>query len=130
MKLKQADAELAAANVKLQNAEARRLSQLPRSERHSSFTAPPPEPTKEPLLVPMSLVPTGAAAVSAPILPTPRLTPDQVRESWWWRLTALALAEVFASVLAGAILFGCWEWDKNHNGIDDRLERGTAPGKI
>jgi hypothetical protein len=66
--------------------------------------------------------------VSAPAV-TPRLTPEQVRDSWWWKLTALAFAECFASVLAGAILAGIWEWDKNKDGIPDHLQRGAAPGK-
>jgi|GEM_PF-3944505 len=75
---------------------------------------------------------TGAT-VSASITATPRLTPEQVRESWWWKLTALAFAECFASVLAGAILAGIWEWDKNRNGVPDHLEQpvgaGVQPGK-
>jgi len=32
-----------------------------------------------------------------------------VFRSWRWKLTALAFAECFASVLAGAILAGIWE---------------------
>jgi hypothetical protein len=28
-------------------------------------------------------------------------------------MSMLAIAEVFASVLAGAILFGIWEWDNS-----------------
>jgi hypothetical protein len=59
------------------------------------------------------------------------LTPEQVRESWWWKLTALAFAECFASVLAGAILAGIWEWDRNHDGIpDDKQQPGkTQPSR-
>jgi hypothetical protein len=138
LELKKADAELAAANVKLQNAEARRLAQLPRSERRSSITAPKVEPTKPaqtsaPIVAPMSLVPPGSvAAVSAQAV-TARLTPDEVRKNWWLKLTALAFAECFASVLAGAILAGIWEWDKNRNGVPDHLEQpvgaGAQPGK-
>jgi hypothetical protein len=127
LELKKAEAELAAANAALQNAERRRLAQLPRSERRSSITAPKPEPTKPtqtpaPIVAPMSLLP-GAAVMSASITSTPRLTPEQVRESWWWTLTALAIAEVAASVLAGAILAGIWEWDRNRDGIPDHLQR-------
>jgi hypothetical protein len=137
--LKKAEAELAAANAALQNAERRRLAQLPRSERRSSITAPNAEPTKTaqtPALVvaPMSLVPPrSVAAVSAPIAATPRLTPEEVRKNWWLKLTALAFAECFASVLAGAILAGIWEWDRNRDGIPDHLQRpigaGAEPGK-
>jgi hypothetical protein len=50
------------------------------------------------------------------------LTPDQVRENWWPTLVGLALAEVFASVLAACILGGLWEWDRNHDGIPDHLQ--------
>jgi hypothetical protein len=46
LELKKAEAELAAAHVKLQNAEARRLAQLPRSERRSSLAAPPSRPCR------------------------------------------------------------------------------------
>jgi hypothetical protein len=38
-------------------------------------------------------------------------------------LTALAFAECFASVLAGAILAGIWEWDRNHDGVADHLQK-------
>ena len=120
--LKQAEAELTATNVRLQNAERRRLAQLPPSERRSTLSAPKPEATA-PIVQPLSLVPPGSvASVSAPVV-TPKLTPEQVRESWWWKLTALAFAECFASVLAGAILAGIWEWDRNHDGIADHLQQ-------
>lgn len=136
LELKKAEAELAAANVKLQNAERRRLAQLPRSERRSSITVATPDPTKTPapIVAPMALVPPGnIAAMSASTGTKPRFTPEQVRESWWWTLTALAIAEVAASVLAGAILAGIWEWDRNRDGIPDHLQRpvgaGAEPGK-
>src|SRR5215510_15003000 len=58
--LKKADAELAATNIKLQNAEARRLARLPLSERRSSITIATPEPTQTPLIAPMTLVAPGA----------------------------------------------------------------------
>jgi hypothetical protein len=44
-------------------------------------------------------------------------------------LTALAIAECAAGVLAGAILAGVWEWDRNKDGIPDHLQPGAAPGK-
>jgi hypothetical protein len=129
LELKKAEAELAAANVRLQNAEARRLAQLPRSERRSSITAPKAEPTKTaPTVQPMSLVPPGSVASVSATVATPRLTPEEVRKNWWWKLTALAFAECFASVLAGAILGGIWEWDKNRNGVPDHLESPVGAG--
>lgn len=98
------------ADADLQNAERRRLAQLPVSQRRSSIT-PKPEPTKAAQVV---------AAVNTPVI---RLTAEQVRDSWWWKLTALAFAECFASVLAGAILAGIWEWDRNGDGIADHLQQ-------
>jgi hypothetical protein len=124
-----AAAELAAENAKLAHAERRRLAQLPRSERRSMLWAPTPEPTKTPAIAPMALVPPGSVAAVSASTVTPRLTPEQVRESWWWKLTALAFAECFASVLAGAILAGVWEWDRNGDGTPDHLQRGAVPGK-
>ena len=120
LKLRQAEAELADKQAKLQREERRRLAQLPVSERRSMMSAPAaPEPTQMPIIAPMSLVPPGSATAPAPLA---RLTPDQVRESWWWKLTALAIAECVAGVLAGAILAGVWEWDRNHDGIPDHLQ--------
>ncbi len=120
---KSADTErqlaLKKAEADLQNAETRRLGRLPRSERRSALSAPKVEP--KPTLQPMTLVPSGAKG-ALHIKPTP----DQVRESWWWLLTALAFAECFASVLAGAVLAGIWEWDRNHDGIADHLQLPKA----
>lgn len=124
--LREADAKVAAENAKLQREERRRLAQLPVGERRSAMSAPKAEPAKPPTVQPMALVAPGAvASVSIPIV-TARLTPEQVRDSWWWTLTALAIAEVAASVLAGAILGGIWEWDRNKDGIPDHLQK---PGK-
>jgi hypothetical protein len=113
----------------LARAEARRLAQLPPSERRSS-PAPKPKPTQQPtavpIVAPMALTGPGATVSTM----APRLTPDQVRDSWWWYLTGLAIAEVFASILAGAILAGIWEWDRNKDGIADHLQQPqAAPGK-
>lgn len=132
---KKADAELADKQAALQNAERRRLAQLPRSERRSSITVATPEPTTAPTIQPLSLLPTGAGATVAAAVPiaAPRLTPEQVRKSWWWFLTGLAIAECAASVLAGCVLAAVWQWDKNKDGIPDHLQRpigaGAEPGK-
>lgn len=124
-KAAEVDRELALkkAEADLQNAERRRLAQLPREERRSVISAPKPAPTIQPLnLVTPSIVATTVS--------TPRLAPDQVRESWWWKLTALAFAECFASVLAGAILAGIWEWDRNHDGIADHLQQAPLASSL
>jgi hypothetical protein len=120
---KQAEAELAKQNAVLQNAERRRLAQLPPSERRSTLSAPKAEQTLAPTIQLRALVSGSTAAVSVPIVTAPRLTPEQVRQSWWWFLTALAIAECAASILAGAILAGVWEWDRNHDGIPDHLQQ-------
>ena len=135
---KTADAQrqlaLKKADLDLQREERRRLRLLPVAERRSTISAPAAEPTQATpsLIAPMSLAAAGSA-VSVPIVTAPRLTPDQVREKWWWFLTGLAIAECAASVLAGVVLSGVWEWDRNHDGIPDHLQRPvevvTAPGK-
>jgi len=102
------------AEADLQNAERRRLAALPRSERRSAISAPRVEP--KPTIQPLTIASMGKI----------RQTPEQVRESWWWFLTALAFAECFASVLAGAILAGIWEWDRNRDGIADHLQLPKA----
>jgi hypothetical protein len=119
---KQADAELAKQNAVLQDSERRRLRLLPPDQRRSTLQSPKAEASKVPLLTPMSLV--GPSEVKVMAAPSgPRMTPDQVREKWWWRLTGLAIAEVLASVVAGGLMFGLWEWDRNHDGIPDHLQR-------
>ena len=134
--LKKADVELANAQAAAANAERRRLAQLPVSQRRSAAPKPEPkpEPTKAATIQPLSFAPSGAIAMSvAPVVSPLRLTPEQVREKWWLWLTALAFAEVFASVLAGAILAGVWEWDRNPDGIADDEQKpagaGARPGK-
>ena len=126
---KQADAELAKQNAVLQNAERRRLAQLPIERRHSMLSAPKADSTKVPLIAPMALVgPSDAKVIVADL--ASGITPEQVRQRWWWRLTGLAIAEVLASVVAGGLLFGLWEWDRNHDGIPDHLqnlERSPGP---
>ena len=111
LKLKRADLDL-------QRAESRRLGMLPPEERRSRLSAPKLE--KKPLETP-----TAAIGKSLE-----RLTPEQVRLSWWWFLTALAIAECSASVLAGAILSGIWEWDRNHDGINDAVQAPNVLAKI
>lgn len=110
------------AELDLQNAEAKRLARLPRSERRSairpvgeseSWQVIPPHPTKAAM----------AALKASP-------SPEQVRDWWLWYLTALAFAECFASVLAGAILAGIWEWDRNRDGIPDHLQAKGRTGEL
>jgi hypothetical protein len=126
---RRADAELAKLTAALQNAERRRPAQSPPEQRRpvlgASPTPKPPSFVPVEKVAPYIEVAFERAPVTAPVT-APKLTPEQVRDSWWWRLTALAFAECFASVLAGAILAGIWEWDRNHDGIADHLQK---PGK-
>jgi hypothetical protein len=119
-----AETDLARAEANAAYQESQRLKQLPIDQRRARSAprkaapqqdaTPTPEPTATPQVV--------AAA--------PKLTPDQVREKWRGFLSALAYAEIFASVLAGAILAGIWEWDRDHDGVADHKQRPktvTAP---
>jgi hypothetical protein len=125
--LKKAEAEADAAKTRLANAERRRLATLPPEQRRSVLGVGP-TPTPLGFLPVQHVEPIIEVAFERAPVTAPKLTPEQVRESWWWRLTALAFAECFASVLAGAILAGIWEWDKNHDGIPDHLQQPTVVG--
>ena len=121
---KNADAVLAKENAKLQNAERRRLANLPIEQRRSVLAAPKVEEQVAATIQPLSLVPIPVT--EAKVAVTLKQTPEQVRERWWWFLTALAIAECAASILAGVILAGVWEWDRNHDGIPDHLQKPTG----
>ena len=123
LKIAEAEREVLAAQAKAANAERRRLAELPIRERRSIFSAPATEAKPSATIKPLGIA-SMAAATSGPI--APRLTPEQVRAKWWWFLTALAIAECAASVVAGSVLAGIWEWDRNHDGIADHLQ-GKAP---
>lgn len=114
----QADAERARANAGLIEAERRRQLTLPRWQRRdvSPVTAPTAQPTVETPVI--SAIPTPEAKTPA----IAKLTVEQVKERWWWYLTALAFAECFASILAGSVLLSIWEWDRNKDGIADHLQ--------
>src|SRR5262245_52393291 len=112
LKLAEAEEKVYTAQARAANAERRRLAQLPFSQRRTT-QAPTYDET-------MPSVPTPTPE------PTPEVkakaTEEEVRRNWWWTLIALAFAEGFASILAGGILMGVWEWDRNHNGIPDDQE--------
>lgn len=133
LRLKEAEAALVRDQTKAIHAERRRLAQLPVEQRRSALSAPLSEPMSVPQPVTRTIVTTANSLQPqqlAPIAPAsiltatgPKLTPEQVRASWWWFLTALAIAECAASVLAGVILAGVWEWDRNKDGIPDHLQQ-------
>lgn len=113
--LKKAETDLAARQAQASNAEARRLAQLPRWMRQS----------QSPIVKPATSAPTSETATTPETKAEikPKATEEQVRGEWWWTLIALAFAECFASILAGGILMGVWEWDRNHDGIPDHLQQ-------
>lgn len=115
--LKKADTELAVKNAAALNAEARRLAQLPRRLRTSQMPVTAPQVT-----APAPTLPAIESAQESQITAKPKASEEEVRERWWWTLIALAFAECFASILAGGILMGVWEWDRNHDGIADHLQ--------
>lgn len=133
LRLKEAEAALVRDQTKVIREERRRLAQLPPEERRSVLKAPPKvEAAATPAagatiqVQPQDVAALRLAPVEAPKSLAPRMTPDEVREKWWWFLTALALAECAASVLAGVVLSGVWEWDRNHDSIPDQLQNGAG----
>ena len=126
LRLKEAEAELVRDQTKVIREERRRLAQLPPGERRSVLKTPPKveaaaAPATAATIQPLSLVPVETPKTLAPLM-----TPDEVRKKWWWFLTALAIAECAASVLAGVVLSGVWEWDRNHDRIPDYLQNGAG----
>jgi len=83
--------------------------------------------------VPPASAPAPAPTVQAPQLPdsltkreeksAPAKTPEQLQREWNPWLTFWAFADVFISVLGGLILAGRWEWDRNHDGVADHLQK-------
>lgn len=105
---------IAKAHADASRAERARLIQLPPEQRRERLAPRVPKKLQQ-------SQPEVSATPEAQV--TKRLTPEEVRDSWWWYLTGLAIAEVAASVLAGAILAGIWEWDRNHDGVADHLQQ-------
>jgi hypothetical protein len=118
--LSKAETDRAKAEANAAYQERKRLAQLLPEQRRERLA---PSAPKLVAAAPVRPPETKTAAVSPP---AQRLTPDEVRERWWRFLTALAFAEVFASVLGGAILAGIWEWDRDHDGIADHLQQGRG----
>lgn len=119
-KVAQAEKDLADAQARAANAERRRLAQLPISERRAIIQPSKPEPAPAIKIAPMGFQPQAASVSAMPA--GPRLSPEQVRNKWWWFLTALAIAECGGAILGGAVLGAVWEWDRNRNGIADHRE--------
>jgi hypothetical protein len=120
--LKQAETDFLKQQTAAINAERRRLAQLPPEQRRSALSGGAVDPKVEAKASVTILYPGEGAGPEATPVPAARLTPEQVREKWWWFLTALAIAECAASVLTGAILAGVWEWDRDHDGVPDHLQ--------
>jgi hypothetical protein len=133
LRLKEAEAQIIANQTAAIREERRRLAQLPPEQRRSVLKAPDKEASTaaKPAAAVATIQPPSLQPVDARIeapQAIKRLTPDEVREKWWWFLTALAIAECAASVLAGVILAGVWEWDRNHDDIPDHLQQRAPFG--
>jgi len=126
LRLKEAEAALVRDQAKVIREERRRLAQLPPEERRSVLRAPTKVEAASMPAAGATIQPISLAPVETPKTLAPRMTPDDVREKWWWFLTALAIAECSASVLAGVVLSGVWEWDLNHYRIPDHLQNGAG----
>ncbi len=126
LRLKEAEATLVRDQAKVIREERRRLAQLPPGERRSVLEAPPKVSTSATPAAAVPIQTLSLAPVETGKILAPRMTPDEVRDKWWWFLTALAIAECAASVLAGVVLSGVWEWDRNHDRIPDRLQNGAG----
>jgi hypothetical protein len=68
-------------------------------------------------------VPTAAVIEEAAKPSVKRMSPEEVLGHWRNWLTAWAFVDMFISILGGLILVGRWEWDTNHNGIPDNIEK-------
>jgi len=126
LRLKEAEATLVRDQAKVIREERRRLAQLPPGERRSVLKAPPKVSTSATPAAAVTIQPLSPAPVETAKILAHRMSPDEVRDKWWWFLTALAIAECSASVLAGVVLSGVWEWDRNHDGIPDHLQNGAG----
>jgi hypothetical protein len=126
LRLKAAEAALVRDQTKAIREERRRLAQLPPEERRSVLKATTKSDTSATPAAVATTQPLSAAPGETPKTLAPRMTPDEVRDKWWWFLTALAIAECAASVLAGVVLSGVWEWDRSHDGIPRRSQNGAG----
>src|SRR5262245_14379585 len=126
LRLKEAEAALVRDQAKVIREERRRLAQLPPEERRSVLRAPTKVEAASMPAAGATIQPISLAPVETPKTLATRMTPDEVREKWWWFLTALAIAECAASVLAGVVLSGVWEWDRNHDGVQNHLQNSAG----
>jgi len=122
MESAKAEADLIERERRRANAEAWRLSQLPRDQRQSALR-PSPRTSAPPAEAPAQVAEmTGGAGKAPAETPARKLTPEEVVEKWIMFLTIMAFVDCFMSVGAGAMLGVVWEWDRNNNGIPDHLE--------
>lgn len=122
METKRADADLIARETRRANAEAWRLSQLPRDQRQSALRPSPRAQMAPSDATSAQVAEMTAGAGKAEGEKPHRLTPEEVVEKWILFLTIMAFVDCFMSVGSGAVLGVVWEWDKNQNGIPDHLE--------
>src|SRR5262249_56478992 len=106
----------------------RRLEHRPAGESRSVLKAQPKVSTSATPAAVVTIQPLSLAPVETAKILAHRMTPDEVREKWWWFLTALAIAECASSVLAGVVLSGGWGWDRNPDGITDHPPHRACRG--
>jgi len=99
----------------IRNDSARRLGI--RVPRGTTVTAPASAPVTLPTAEPSASAPLATAPIHPP------LTVEQVMEDWIGWLLAFAILDLLTSVVAFGICGLLWEWDLNHDGIPDHLQK-------
>lgn len=120
-----ADAERLRAEAEYARNEARRLAQLPVSQRKALPAQPPPPPPLPPPStsgqLPASAVEESGEPKKAPVVIA---NADEIRQSWSSWLFLLAAVESLVAVVGGARLLKLLHWtDSNQNGVRDWVEQ-------
>jgi hypothetical protein len=100
-------------------ADAARLNAMRRMGYYGGYTAPQQAAAPAPTLA----VETAVVPVKREEKPAILKSPEQLQREWNPWLTFWAFADVFISVLGGLILAGRWEWDRDHDGVADHLQK-------
>lgn len=122
----QVTADLLAKQAELETAQRNRLrAEAVRNDSARRLGLRPSQPASLPLpSVPSSLTSNAPemGATNEESTPVKPITPTQIRHKYSGWLIGAAIADVLSSVIAGLVLAGRWEWDRDHDGIDDRKQ--------